>query len=78
MPDIVFENIRAERWVAVRPRFIMDDHALYDFWSNDMGWVDLESATFFDFDEIRTRNLPIGASWVPVRRAYGMSLVESV
>lgn len=35
-----------------------------DYWSNENGWVDLESADLFTFTERRTLDLPIGGTWV--------------
>ena len=33
------------------------------FWSNEMGWVDLESSDSFTEEETKTLNLPIDGSW---------------
>ena len=33
------------------------------FWSNEMGWVDLESSDSFTEEETKTLNLPINGSW---------------
>lgn len=36
-----------------------------EFWSNDDGWVDSNSATRFDHSELLTLKLPIHGAWVP-------------
>jgi len=62
-----------DRWCVIRLRHIrIGDDSEFDFWSNDMGWVDFHSATFFDFAEIEELYLPIDGAWLPVRRAYGI------
>jgi hypothetical protein len=33
------------------------------YWSNDQGWVDLESATFFVEEEVEIVNLPLTGKW---------------
>jgi len=33
------------------------------YWSNEFGWVDLESATRFTEDETKRLNLPTGGEW---------------
>lgn len=33
------------------------------FWSNEDGWVTLESATTFTMREMELMNLPVGEAW---------------
>jgi len=33
------------------------------FWSNDLGWTDLENATRFTDEERKTLNLPMNSYW---------------
>jgi hypothetical protein len=38
------------------------------WWSNELGWADLDSATMFTEEEHTWMNLPIGGTWVCVCR----------
>ena len=33
------------------------------YWSNSLGWCDINSATIFSLNEKNSRNLPIGGEW---------------
>lgn len=51
---------------------IRSDHNREDYWSNALGWTDLDLATRFTHEEHRTLNLPIGGRWLyePARCRY--------
>lgn len=65
--NIIQENIDNNRFVITN-MFDHEDGVL--FWSNDDGWThDLTTATFFDTDEVGTKQLPINGAWLPTSRA---------
>jgi hypothetical protein len=67
MNQQLVENIEAGRFVIMEVLHIHTDGFL--FWNNEDGYVDLDSATFFDHEELAYRNLPCDAAWVPAKRA---------
>lgn len=56
------DTVSALEDIGVIPSFMVTNGQLY--WSNDLGWVDKDSADEFTSDERNKLNLPMGGSWV--------------
>lgn len=41
-------------------------HDNESFWSNNLGWSDLKSATIFGYPDNLQMNLPLGGKWIPM------------
>jgi hypothetical protein len=54
-----------EHYAVIRCTVLdVDGHTLW--WSNEDGWTDIQSATFFAPDEVETMRLPLDGVWCVV------------
>ena len=48
---------------VIRHQGVADDDGEPEFWNNENGWVDLDSATVFPVEMIGKLHLPVGGVW---------------
>ena len=63
--DEAIEVVAQSRHLGANKMYIIASNTESDlFWSNEIGWVDVNSATQFSSDDRFNLNLPIGGDWV--------------
>lgn len=60
--DTAEEFLQSEE---LRHYVILSTESAHDllYWSNELGWADLDAATVFSASEKNTLNLPMGGAW---------------
>lgn len=53
-------------WYRIVGEEELDEDGSCLFWSNELGWVDKESADVFSLEERMTLELPVGGAWINV------------
>jgi hypothetical protein len=58
--------------------YLIKNKKQMNFWSNEWGWTDVQSADLFSADEKKTLNLPVDGMWITIWEAKSVQFFRFI